>query len=156
MKHLSNHHVLKLCMVFPAVISLCSFVFSPHIYDVLSGFRTPPFMPDTILFFFLMLFFYILFGISAYYVIISGSYHKTHLIKFYIASCFFLFFWPIILFEYQLLFFAFVWITTHTLINLYLFLLLITANLKSAMLMIPYLIWGLFLCCLNLSFFILN
>lgn len=156
MKRLSKHHILKLCIVLPAVISLCSFLLSPHIYDMLSDFRTPQFMPDTIVFFFLMLFFYILFGISAYYVIISPSYHKIHLVKFYIASCFFLFFWPILLFEYRILFFALIWSITFTLINLYLFLTLIPTQLKSAILICPYIIWGLFLCCLNLGFLILN
>lgn len=156
MKHLSKHHILKLCMVLPAVISLCSFVLSPHVYDALSDFRTPLFMPDTVLFFCLMVFFHILFGISAYYVIISSSYHKIHLVKFYIASCFFLFFWPILLFEYQILFFALVWSMALILINLYLFLVLLSEQLKPAILMIPYLLWSLFLCCLNLGFLLLN
>lgn len=156
MKHLSNHHIFKLCMVLPAVISLCSFILSPHIYDMISEFRTPSFMPDIHSLFFFMLVFSIFFGISAYYFILSSGRYTAHILKFYAASCFFLFFWPILLFEYQLLFFAFVWTIMLNLINCYLFFMLCALNLKSTISLIPYLLWCLFLCCFTLNFLILN
>lgn len=156
MNHLSKHQIFKLFLIFPIIITLCSSLLSPHLYDNFSLLGTPLLTPGPSLFSFLMLLFSLPNGLASYYTYFSMDYHRIPVLKMFLAFDCFLFFWPIILFEYQLYFFALVWCFALFFISICIFLQLICFYRRCACLFFLCMIWCLFLCYLNLGIFLLN
>lgn len=156
MKHLSTHQIFKLCLILPVIAVLCSFLLSPGITDAWSQFRLPPFTPKPGAFLILMILFTLPNSFPLSFLARSIHFERNKALKLFLVSYFFLFFWPILLFEYQVSIFALVWTVTLNLINGCLFLQLFLIRPKSAFWLLPYLLWCVFLCCLNLGILILN
>lgn len=156
MNSFSKYHLFKLCLILPMIVTLCSALLSPHLYVVFSSFRTPPLTPDPAFFPFFILLLNVLNGFMAYHLCLSKHYEKAQAIKLVLASYFFLFFWPILFAEYQLTFFAFIWCLALVLIVLCLFLQLLCIQYGCAILVLPFLLWCVFLCYINLGIVILN
>lgn len=156
MHSLSKHHIFKLCFIIPMIITLCSFLLAPHLYDIFSDFRTPPFTPRPAFFTFFILFLNVPNALSFYHLFLTRHCEKNQAIKLFLASYFFLFFWPILMFEYQMTFFALVWCLALALIVLCLFLQLLIIQRKCAFLVVPFFLWCIFLCYINLGIVILN
>lgn len=156
MKHLSPHQIFKLCLILPVIAVLCSFLLSPGITDAWSQFRLPPFTPKPGAFLILMLLFTLPNSFPLSFLARSIHFERNKALKLFLVSYFFLFFWPILLFEYQVSIFALVWTVTLNLINGCLFLQLFLIRPKSVFWLLPYLLWCVFLCCLNLGILILN
>lgn len=156
MNHLSHHHIFKLCLILPMTATLCSFLLSPGISDAYSAFRMPPGSPDPALLLILMIVFPAANSFPLSYVLRCRHPERPQAQKLFLASYFFLFFWPILLFEYQVNFFGFVWTAALLLINCCLFLQILLIRPKSAFWLLPYLLWCMFLFYLSLGILILN
>jgi len=102
---------------------------------------------------------FILMGISSYLVYTSRtcSQKKRLALKFYLIQLIFVFFWPIIFFNYELFLLAFVWLL---IIIIFIVALMIKEffriNKVSALIQLPYVLWLIFAGYLNLAIFILN
>ena len=158
MKQLSKKQLLKLCIIFPILVSLLSRLLTPRKDEVFRQLNKPPFVPAPWIFSVVWLILDILLGLSLYTLLTSDitEQEKKQGIKLFLAVSFFLFFWPIIFFEYGLVFFSFVWILALNLLNALMFYVFRKYSKKSALLLIPYIIWCLFAALLNLGFLIVN
>ena len=156
MNHLSHHHIFKLCLILPVIATLCSFLLSPGISDAFSAFRMPPAVPDPALLLILMLLFPLANSFPLSYVFHCHHPERSQALKLFLASYFFLFFWPILLFEYQVSFFALVWSMALLLINCCLCLQIFLIRPKSAFWLLPYLLWCTFLFYISFGLLILN
>ncbi len=156
MKHLSKQHIFKLCLILPVIAVLCSFLLSPRISDTFLTLRLPPWTPDPAALLLLMILFVLPNVFPLYSLWISIHFERNQALKLFLASYFFLFFWPILLFEYRLSFFALVWSAALTLINLCLLMQLLLIRPKSMLLTLPYALWCVFLLYLSFGIVILN
>ncbi len=123
MKQLSKKQLLKLCIIFPILVSLLSRLLTPRMDEVFRQLNKPPFVPAPWIFSVVWLILDILLGLSLYTLLTSDvtEQEKKQGIKLFLAVSFFLFFWPIIFFEYGLVFFSFVWILALNLLNVLMF-----------------------------------
>ena len=101
---------------------------------------------------------FILMGISAYMIFVSKADKKlkANALFLYGLQLIINFFWSIIFFNFQLLFFAFVWIILLWIVVLLMISKFYKVNKTAAYLQIPYLLWITFAAYLNLGIYIFN
>ena len=128
------------------IVSLIMMPFNDY-----SSLNQPPFAPPSILFPIVWTILYILMGISAYMVSESGGRLNTYYLQLFVNAL-----WSIIFFVFKLRLLAFIWI----ILLIYLVIKMIREFLGvyrlAGLLQIPYLLWLLFACYLNLGVYILN
>ena len=123
MKQLSKKQLLKLCIIFPILVSLLSRLLTPRMDEVFRQLNKPPFVPAPWIFSVVWLILDILLGLSLYTLLTSD---------------------------------ITVWILALNLLNALMFYVFRKYSKKSALLLIPYIIWCLFAALLNLGFLIVN
>lgn len=158
MKELSKKQILKLCIIFPILVSLFSRLLTPRMDEVYRQLNKPPLVPAPWIFSVVWLLLDILNGLALYTLLTSDNteQEKKQGVKLFLAVYFFLFFWPIIFFEYGLVFFSFVWILALVLLNTLMIYTYWQYNKKSAAFLVPYYVWCVFAALLNLGFLIVN
>ncbi len=124
--------------------------------DIYSRIIAPPLAPPAILFPIVWTVLYLLMGVSAYLIIISGSENTENALFIYWLQLAVNFIWSPIFFNAQMFRVAFVvlillWVLVFTMIRRFL-----PINKTAAYLQIPYLIWLTFAGYLNLAIAILN
>lgn len=124
--------------------------------EVYQNLNLPKLAPPSILFPIVWTILFILMGISAYIVHESNSNKKQNALKIYAIQLLINFIWPILFFNLNLYFIAFVWI-----ILLLIFILIMINLFKrisniAAYLQIPYLLWVTFASYLNFMIYYLN
>ncbi len=99
---------------------------------------------------------FILMGIASYIVYMSNSDIKEKALKVYAIQLAVNFIWPLIFFNGQKYFLAFVWLLFLIVLIVETILLFKEVNKKAAILLIPYLLWTIFAGYLNISIYLLN
>ena len=99
---------------------------------------------------------FILMGIASYIVYMSNSDIKEKALKVYAIQLAVNFIWPLIFFNGQKYFLAFVWLLFLIVLIMETILLFKEVNKKAVILLIPYLIWTIFAGYLNISIYLLN
>ncbi|OUQ58007.1 TspO protein [Tyzzerella sp. An114] len=99
---------------------------------------------------------FILMGIASYIVYMSNSDIKGKALKVYAIQLAVNFIWPLIFFNGQKYFLAFVWLLFLIVLIMETILLFKEVNKKAAILLIPYLLWTIFAGYLNISIYLLN
>lgn len=99
---------------------------------------------------------FILMGIASYIVYMSNSDIKEKALKVYAIQLAVNFIWPLIFFNGQKYFLAFVWLLFLIVLIMETILLFKEVNKKAAILLIPYLLWTIFAGYLNISIYLLN
>lgn len=99
---------------------------------------------------------FILMGIASYIVYMSNSDIKEKALKVYTIQLAVNFIWPLIFFNGQKYFLAFVWLLFLIVLIMETILLFKEVNKKAAILLIPYLLWTIFAGYLNISIYLLN
>ena len=99
---------------------------------------------------------FILMGIASYIVYMSNSDIKGKALKVYAIQLAVNFIWPLIFFNGQKYFLAFVWLLFLIVLIVETILLFKEVNKKAAILLIPYLLWTIFAGYLNISIYLLN
>lgn len=116
----------------------------------------PMLAPPAIVFPIVWTLLYILMGVAAYLIYMSGKNGKDDALKLYAEQLVFNFIWPIIFFRTGWLLFAFIWI-----LALWLLVALCTLNFsridkRATWLFVPYLVWTTFAVYLTLATYLLN
>lgn len=99
---------------------------------------------------------FILMGIASYIVYMSNSDIKGKALKVYAIQLAVNFIWPLIFFNGQKYFLAFVWLLFLIVLIVETILLFKEVNKKAAILLTPYLLWTIFAGYLNISIYLLN
>lgn len=99
---------------------------------------------------------FILMGIASYIVYMSNSDIKGKALKVYAIQLAVNFIWPLIFFNGQKYFLAFVWLLFLIVLIVETILLFKEVNKKAAILLIPYFLWTIFAGYLNISIYLLN
>ncbi len=99
---------------------------------------------------------FILMGIASYIVYMSNSDIKGKALKVYAIQLAVNFIWPLIFFNGQKYFLAFVWLLFLIVLIVETILLFKEVDKKAAILLIPYLLWTIFAGYLNISIYLLN
>lgn len=99
---------------------------------------------------------YILMGISAYMVYVSGNTNSIQALKTYALQLFFNFCWSIIFFGFSQYFFAFLWLIALIILIIIMIKQFYNINPTAAYLQIPYLLWCIFAAYLNFRIFTMN
>ena len=123
-----------------------------NIYDNITE---PPLSPPMWLFPVVWSILYVLMGISLYLILSSKKCTKSA-IYYFALQLFFNFCWPIAFFNFQLFWFAFVWLLVLIYLVIRMLIEYYKINRVAFWLQIPYLIWIVFASILNLSIAILN
>ena len=122
------------------------------------SYNLPVIAPPSYIFPIMWTILFILMGISAYRIFISKSDKKLKANAFFLYGLQLLinFFWSIIFFKLELIFFAFLWILLLWIVVLIMILRFYKVNRKAAYLQIPYLLWITFASYLNLGIYMFN
>ena len=128
---------------------------SMQYFDLL---EKPPLSPPGWLFPIVWTALFVLMGIASYLIVESDgdTDEKVGALKFYFIQLIFNLLWSVFFFNFEKYSFAFVWLLTL------LFLIILTTvrffriDKRAALLMIPYILWGVFAAYLNLGIAVLN
>lgn len=147
---------LIIALAIPLLVGALSAIFTGSNMELYKNLNRPPLSPPGSLFPVVWTVLYILMGIAAYLVYISGSADTKTALTLYYVQLAANFIWTLIFFNLQSYLFSFIW-----LIGL-LFLIILTMiafykiNKTSALLLLPYALWVTFAGYLNLGIYILN
>ncbi len=145
-------------ILIPLAVGTISALLTMGNMDIYDSVATPPLSPPGILFPIVWTLLYILMGVSAARICLSGALTAKKQLSMvpYGASLFFNFFWSIFFFNLQWFFFSFLW-----LLMLLIFIILTIVRYRkidrtAAYLQIPYAVWVTFAGYLNLGVYFLN
>ncbi len=126
--------------------------------EVYRSYNLPLLAPPGVIFPIVWTILYILMGISAYLIFVSDAdrKQKTNSLFLYGLQLILNFFWPIIFFNMNMLFFSFIWILFLWITILLTIISFYKINRLAAYLLLPYLAWVSFAAYLNLGIFVLN
>ena len=116
----------------------------------------PPLSPPGWLFPIVWGILFLLMGIAAYRIYISGSENRKNALWIYAAQLIFNFFWPLFFFTLGAFGFAAIWLAVLLVLALSTFGWFFTIDRPAAYLFIPYLVWLAFALYLNVGIWILN
>lgn len=147
---------LIIALAIPLLVGAMSAIFTGSNMEIYKNLNSPPLSPPGSVFPVVWTVLYILMGIGAYLVYISGSSDAKTALTLYYVQLAANFIWTLIFFNLQSYLFSFIW-----LIGL-LFLIILTMiafckiSKASALLLLPYALWVTFAGYLNLGIYILN
>lgn len=118
--------------------------------------RKPPLSPPGILFPIVWTILYVLMGISAYLVSMSGSFETRRALILYAVQLAVNFFWSLIFFNAGNYLFAFLWLLLLWVLVFAMLLSFRKADRTAALLQIPYFLWVTFAAYLNCGIWLLN
>jgi len=126
--------------------------------DIYDKYNLPVLSPPSIIFPIVWTILYTLMGISAYLIFVSNAdrNQKANALFLYGLQLFINFFWTIIFFNLEMLFFAFLWIILLWIVVFLMISSFLKINKLAGILQIPYLIWITFATYLNIGIYILN
>ena len=124
--------------------------------DTYENLQRPALSPPSLVFPVVWTILFILMGIASYIVYMSKSDIKEKALKVYAIQLAVNFIWPLIFFNGQKYFLAFVWLLFLIVLIVETILLFKEVNKKAAILLIPYLLWTIFAGYLNISIYLLN
>lgn len=147
---------LIISLLIPLGVGALSAFLTRNSMDVYSNINQPPLAPPSILFPIVWTILFALMGVSSYLVYVSNAKNKREALSLYGVQLVVNFIWPLIFFNMQAYFAAFIW-----LIFLWVLVLLIIwhfhkAKPLAAYLQIPYILWLTFAAYLNLAIYLLN
>ncbi len=116
----------------------------------------PPLSPPGFLFPIVWTILYILMGIASYIVYRSDSPNKLYALIFYVVQLAVNFIWPLVFFNLEAYFFAFICILVLLVLVIITTVMFYRADKLAGILMIPYCIWVAFATYLNFGVFLLN
>lgn len=134
--------------------SFIGYVTAP--YNNYNNIKLPSFAPLSIVFPIVWSIFYILMGISSYLIIKSNSNKKYDALFIYGIQLIINLFWSIWFFIFRFYLFSFIWIILLIICVGIMIRKFFDINKISAYIQIPYLLWLLFACILNLFVYFLN
>lgn len=153
-----NLKKLAVNILIPLAVGLLSWFFTKNNMSIYDHIKVPPLAPPKIVFPIVWSILYILMGISSYIVsAFKGDlFVKKRGYAFYAAQLFFNFMWTILFFNLKAFAFSSVWLVILTVLiglNIVCF---GKINVKSAYLLIPYIVWCVFALYLNIGTAALN
>lgn len=151
-----NLKTLIVSLLIPLAVGLLSGLISRSGIMSYAVLNKPPLSPPAQVFPIVWTILYLLMGVSAYMIYISGSPHTENALKYYALQLIFNFFWPILFFTFDLYFLAFIWLLILIVLIIKMIEAFYEINPLAAFLQIPYLIWCIFAAYLNLSIDLLN
>lgn len=149
---------LGVCIGIPLVTGALSALISGGGMADFAALEKPPLSPPGWLFPVVWTVLYILMGVASYLVVSAGAGQKEteSALKAYGLQLFFNFWWSVIFFNFELYFFAFVWLLALWALILLTVLRFGRISKPAAYLMLPYLAWVTFAGYLNLGIALLN
>lgn len=155
-KSITNKKIFIFFLLIPLSLGLLSFLLTKDGIASVKLLNKPSFYPPNFLFSLAWTIFYILMGVSSYFVYQTMSFHKTTCLAIYALNLFLLFLWPLIFFNLQARLFAFIFIIFLDLVVFYMILCFLGISKKAAYLQIPYFLWLIYASVLNFSIYFLN
>ena len=143
-------------IILPLAVGGLAALITKNSYDFYKEVAQPPFAPPSIAFPIVWTILYAVMGVASGLVYTTPSPHRFSAIKLYLFQLALNFFWPIIFFNLEALWLAFVWIVALLLAVAATTYKFYKVNKTAGLLMLPYLIWTAFATILNLSIAILN
>ena len=143
-------------LLIPLAVGGLSAFLTRNSMDVYSNINQPPLAPPSILFPIVWTILFALMGVSSYLVYVSNAKNKREALALYGVQLVVNFIWPLIFFNMQAYFAAFLWLILLWVLVAVMILLFYKAKPLAAYLQIPYIIWLTFAAYLNLSIALLN
>ncbi|MGL5260424.1 MAG: TspO/MBR family protein [Lachnospiraceae bacterium] len=149
---------LIVCIIIPLLIGAVSGFLTKNSIQIFEQLNKPRLSPPGWIFPVVWTILYILMGIASYLVISldASQAKKYQAITLYAVQLVFNFFWSIWFFQFNLYFFAFLWLLVMWGFILATTILFFQCSKLASYLMIPYILWVTFAGYLNLSIAILN
>lgn len=148
--------VLALCLIVTLGVGALSALFVYGNVNVYSSLNLPPLAPPSWVFPVVWTVLYILMGISAYLIVVSGKDGRASAIHLYWAQLVVNFFWPILFFDMQNYLLALLWLLLLWVLVFVMIFRFKAIDKRAAYLQIPYLIWLTLAAYLNAGVVLLN
>lgn len=152
-KHLK---ILIISLIIPLAVGFLSGLISRNNIMTYAALNKPLLSPPAYVFPVVWTILYLLMGISAYRIAISGDKNTGTAFTYYVLQLFFNFFWTILFFTFNLCFAALIWLLILIALIIQMIRAFYDIDHAAAYLQIPYLLWCLFAAYLNLSICLLN
>ena len=147
---------LIISLLIPLAVGGLSAFLTRNSMDVYSNINQPPLAPPSILFPIVWTILFALMGVSSYLVYMSNSKNKREALALYGVQLIVNFIWPLIFFNMQAYFAAFLWLILLWVLVAIMIWQFYKAKPLAAYLQIPYIIWLTFAAYLNLAIFLMN
>ncbi len=154
----NNCKILSFFIAVPLAVGGLAAFFSRENIGMFNLIEKPPLSPPNWLFPIVWTILYIIMGIASYIIFRSAQEKSTIKIalKIYTTQLLFNFLWPILFFNFELYFFAFLWLIALLALIILTTKLFYKTSKPAAYLMLPYILWVFFAGYLNLGVAILN
>lgn len=155
---IKNKGLLLKCIAIPLVVGGLSAWISGGSMKIFEEVNKPPLSPPGWLFPVVWTILYTLMGIASYLVVVSGQEQVKvgKALRLYAAQLAVNFVWPILFFNLQWFFLAFLWLVLLWILIFLTIKAFYEVSPKAAALLLPYLIWVTFAGYLNLGIWLLN
>ncbi len=150
-----NKSALIISILIPLAVGSLSALLSGNM-SIYATLNKPSFSPPSNIFPIVWTILYILMGISAYIIFVSGNENSANALKIYALQLFFNFCWSIIFFGLSQYLFALLWLIILIILIIIMIQQFYKINPVAAYLQIPYLIWCIFAAFLNYKIYIMN
>ena len=147
---------LIISLLIPLAVGGLSAFLTRNSMDVYANINQPPLAPPSILFPIVWTILFALMGVSSYLVYMSNSKNKREALALYGVQLIVNFIWPLIFFNMQAYFAAFLWLILLWVLVAVMIRQFYKAKPLAAYLQIPYIIWLTFAAYLNLAIFLMN
>ena len=151
-----NQKLLGICVIIPLLTGILSGWLSRTSMETYNGLAKPFLSPPAWVFPVVWTLLYIAMGVASYLVIQNGTTNAERAIMLYIAQLVFNFCWPLIFFNLEWYFVAFLWLLVLWGLILAMYIEFDKINKKAGWLILPYLAWVTFAAYLNFAVFLLN
>lgn len=143
------------CLAIPLAVGAVSALLTQNSMQMFETIQKPPLSPPGWLFPIVWTILYVLMGIASYLVLTSKKPNHTALTVYGIQLAF-NFIWPIIFFNLELYFAAFIWLVFLWLLIVVTIIQFDSISKPAKYLMIPYLLWVTFAGYLNFTIYLVN
>jgi len=147
---------LIISLIIPLAVGALSAYLTRNSMDVYSNINQPPLAPPSILFPIVWTILFALMGISSYMVYTSNAKNKREALALYGVQLIVNFIWPLIFFNMQAYFAAFLWLLLLWVLVALMIWQFYKAKPWAAYLQIPYILWLTFAAYLNFAVFMMN
>ena len=147
---------LIISLLIPLAVGGLSAFLTRNSMDVYSNINQPPLAPPSILFPIVWTILFTLMGISSYLVYVSNAKNKREALALYGVQLVVNFIWPLIFFNMQAYFAAFLWLILLWVLVALMIWQFYKAKPSASYLQIPYILWLTFAAYLNLAIYLMN
>ncbi|WP_333650389.1 TspO/MBR family protein [Lacrimispora sp.] len=152
---IQNKSALIISILIPLAVGSLSALISGNM-SMYSTLNKPSFSPPSYIFSIIWTVLYILMGISAYIIFVSGNTNSAKALKIYGLQLFFNFCWSIIFFGFSQYLLAFLWLIALIILIIIMIQQFYKISPIAAYLQIPYLLWCILAAYLNYTIYKLN